>query len=150
MDRLKKGNMQQHTCTYQNQIITVKIKLFMAIPRINVNAQNITACLFISDIEMEVYDVIFASKRLTKTTIITSTSLKILDSSFLLNNSTIFEVPGNNDLHENELMLNIFIYICYLIKPVIIVLYVFESVINHEEEINSLTIISLKTCSVMV
>ena len=150
MDRLKKGNMQQHTCTYQNQIITVKIKLFMAIPRINVNAQNITACLFISDIEMEVYDVIFASKRLTKTTIITSTSLKILDSSFLLNNSTIFEVPGNNDLHENELMLNIFIYICYLIKPVIIVLYVFESVINHEEEINSLTIISLKNCSVMV
>ena len=57
MDRLKKGNMQQHTCTYQNQIITVKIKLFMAIPRINLNAQDITVCLFISDIEMEVYDV---------------------------------------------------------------------------------------------
>ena len=90
---------------------------------------------------MEVYNVIIASKRLTKTTTITSTSLTILDSSFLLNNSTIFEVPGNNDLNENELMLNISIYICYLIKSLIIVLYVFESVINLEEEINSLTII---------
>ena len=141
MDRLKNGNMQQHTCTYQNQIITVKIKLFMAIPHLNVNARDITVCLFISDIKMEVYNVIIASKRLTKTTIITSTSLRILDSSFLLNNSTIFEVPRNNDLHENELMLNIFIYICYLIKSLFIVLYVFESVINLEEEINSLTII---------
>ena len=141
MDRLKNGNMQQHTCTYQNQIITVKIKLFMAIPRLNVCSRDITVCLFISDIKMEVYNVIIASKLLTKTTIITSTSLRILDSSFLLNNSTIFEVPGNNDLHENELMLNIFIYICYLIKSLFIVSYVFEPVINVEEEIMSLTII---------
>ena len=141
MDRLKNGNMQQHTCTYQNQIITVKIKLFMAIPRLNVNARDIRVCLIISDIKTEVYNVIIISKRLTKTTLRTSTSLNILDSSFLLNNSTIFEVPGNNDLHENELMLNISIYICYLIKSLIIVLYVFESVINLEEEINSLTII---------
>ena len=133
--------MQQHTCTYQNQIITVKIKLFMAIPHLNVNARDITVCLFISDIKMEVYNVIIASKRLTKTTIITSTSLRILDSSFLLNNSTIFKVPGNNDLHKNELMLNIFIYIYYIIKSLIVLLYVFESVINLEKEINSLTII---------
>ena len=141
MDRLKNGNSQQHTCTYQNQIISLKIKLFMVIHRLNVNAREITVCLFISHIKMEVYNVIIASKRLTKTTTITSTSLTILDSSFLLNNSTIFEVPGNNDLNENELMLNISIYICYLIKSLIIVLYVFESVINLEEEINSLTII---------
>ena len=141
MDRLKNGNSQQHTCTYQNQIISLKIKLFMVIRRLNVNAREITVCLFISHIKMEVYNVIFALKRLTKTTTITSTSLTILDSSFLLNNSTIFKVPGNNDLHENDLMLNISLYICYLIKSLIIVLYVFESVINLEEEINSLTII---------
>ena len=141
MDRLKNGNMQQHKCTYQNQIISVKIKLFMVTHRLDVNAREIIVCLLISHIKMEGYNVIFALKRLTKTTTITSTSLTILDSSFLLNNSTIFEVPGNNDLNENELMLNISIYICYLIKSLIIVLYVFESVINLEEEINSLTII---------
>ena len=139
MDRLKNGNMQQHTCTYQNQIITAKIKLFMTISRLNVNARDITVCLFISDIKMEVYNVIIVSKLLTKTTIITSTSLEILDSSFLLKNSIIFEVPGNNDLHENKLMLNIFVYIYYLIKSLIVVLYVFESIINLEEEVNSLT-----------
>ena len=133
MDRLKNGNMQQHSCTYQNQINTVKIKLFMTIPDLNVNARDIPVCLFISDIKMEVYDVTIASNCLTKTTLITSTSLKILDSSFLLNNSTIFEVPGKNDLHKNKLMLNIFIYICYLIKSLIVVLYVFESIINLEK-----------------
>ena len=137
----KNGDMQQHTCTYQNQIISVKIKLFMVTHRLDVNAREIIVCLLISHIKMEGYNVIFALKRLTKTIITTSTSLKILDSTFLLNNSTIFEVPGNNDLNENELMLNISIYICYLIKSLIIVLYVFESVINLEEEINSLTII---------
>ena len=144
MDRLKNGNMQQHTCTYENKIFTVKIMLFMAIPRLYVNSRHITVCLFIFDTEMEVYNVVIASKRLTKTTKITSTSLKILDISFLLNNSTIFEVPGNNDLHNNGLMLNIFILICYLIKSLIKVLYVFEYVINLEEEINSLTIIFSK------
>ena len=138
MDRLKNGNMQQHTCTYQNQIITVKIKLFMAIPRLNVNARDIRVCLIISDIKTEVYNVIIISKRLTKTTLRTSTSLNILDSSFLLNNSTIFEVPGNNDLHENKLMLNIFVYIYHLIKSLFVVLYVCESIINLEKEINSL------------
>ena len=120
MDRLKNGNIQHHTCTYQNQITTVKIKLYVAIPCINVNARDITVCLFISDIKMEVYNVIIASKRLTKTTLLTSTSLRIIDSSFLLKNSTIFKVPGNNDLHENNLMLNIFIYICYLIRSLFI------------------------------
>ena len=142
MDRLKNGKMQQHICTYQNQITTAKIKLFMAIPRLNANARDITVCLFISDIKIQVYNVTIASKPLTKTTIITSTSLEILDSSFLLKNSTIFEVPGNNDLYE--LMLKIFIYIWYLIKSLLTVLYVFNSVINLEKEINSLSIIFSK------
>ena len=138
MDRLKNGNMQQHKCTYQNQIISVKIKLFMVTHRLDVNAREIIVCLLISHIKMEGYNVIFALKRLTKTTITTSTSLKFLDSSFLLNNSTIFEVPGNNDLHENKLMLNIFVYIYHLIKSLFVVLYVCESIINLEKEINSL------------
>ena len=135
----KNADMQQHTCTYQNQIITIEIKLFMVIHRLNVNSRDITVCLFISHIKMEVYNVKFALKRLTKTNITTSTSLNILDSSFLLDNSAIFEVPGNYDLHENKLMLNIFVYIYYLIKSLFVVLYVFESIINLEEEINSLT-----------
>ena len=93
---------------------------------------------------MEVYNIIIILKRPNKHAITTSTSLSNLNSSFLLKYSTMSEVPGNIDLQNNKLMSSIYMCIYYLIKSLVTVLYVFESLINPEKEIKSVAIFILK------